>query len=130
MMNSLSTIAIILAPVGLVYSWVFYLTRMRKEPVRWRNRASLSSLGVVSLVCALWPLMIALLPKAGAVGNLTDYQTQIDFETRWVEAWHPPILRVLGLALVLGLIGRPRLIAPLTIACIGTAMFWIVSVLP
>jgi len=129
-MNGLSTIAILLAPAGLLYSWFFYFTRMRKEPAGWRNRASLLSLCVVSCVCALWPVMIALMPKADSVNGLGDYQTQIDFQTRWLEGWHPPVLRVLGVALVIAMIGRPRLIGPLVVACIGTALFWIVSVSP
>ena len=121
----ISTIITLLAPVGLIYSWFFYFARIRKEPSRWRNRASFSSMTLVSLVVLTWPLMVALVPKVDWVSG-----NGVDREMQWVEAWHPPILRALLVALVLAFLGRPRLILPMGVACVGTAMFWIMSTMP
>jgi hypothetical protein len=57
-------IVVLLAPVGLIYSWHFYLTQMRRESAGWRNRVTLISLALVSLVVLLWPVMGMLMPRA------------------------------------------------------------------
>ena len=114
--NTIGIVLILLAPVGLVYSWFFYSTRMKKEPTGWRKRVTLLALALVSLVVLLWPVMVALAPRADDVG--------------WIESWHRPIFRTLVVALVLGLFGRPRLILPIAVACVGTAAFWMVSTMP
>jgi hypothetical protein len=114
--NTVGIVLVLLAPVGLVYSWCFYLTRMKKEQTGWRKRVTLLSLALVSLVVLLWPVMVALTRRADDVG--------------WIESWHRPIFRTLVVALVLGLFGRPRLILPIAAACVGTAVFWMVSTMP
>jgi len=114
--NTVGVVLILLAPVGLVYSWWFYLTRMKKEHTGWRKRITLLSIVLVSLVVLAWPVMVVLAPTAVDVG--------------WIESWHRPIFRTLVLALVLGLFGRPRLIVPIAVACVGTAVFWMVSTMP
>ena len=123
--NEIWGIIILLAPVGLVYSWHFYWTQMGKAPSRWRDRVTLISLTLVSVVALLWPVMMALTPRA-------DWRSGIGVthQVEWVESWHTPILRTLLGALMLALIGRPRLIGPIAVACIGTAMFWISSTMP
>jgi hypothetical protein len=123
-----ATIIIILAPAGLIYSWtfyLFYLRRMKSEPTGWRHYVTLLSMALVSLVVLLWPIMFALAPQADwRIGRGVDHQVQ------WLEAWHRPIFRSLLVALVLALLGRPRLIVPMAVACIGTAMFWLFSTMP
>src|SRR6266403_4118358 len=119
--NLVATIIILLAPAGLIYSWAFYLRRMRREPITsWRNHATLLSITLVSLAVLLWPIMAALTPTADWRSGLG-----VDHQVQWVEAWHTPILRSLLVALVLTFFGRPRLIAPIAVACVGTAMFWL-----
>ena len=124
--NFVATIIILLAPVGLIYSWAFYLRRMRREPTTsWRNRATLLSLTLVSLAALLWPIMMVLMPRADWGSGLG-----VNHQVQWVEAWHTPIFRTLLVALVLSLFGRRRLMAPMTVACVGTAMFWLFSTMP
>ena len=124
--NLVATIIILLAPAGLVYSWAFYLRRMRREPTTgWRNRATLLSLTLVSLVALLWPVMALLMPRADWGSGLG-----VGHQVQWVEAWHRPIFRALLLAFVLGLLGRPRLIGPIAVACVGTGLFWLFSTMP
>ena len=48
----------------------------------------------------------------------------------WVDAWGRAALRILLAALVLSLLGRPRLVLPIVFACVGTALFWIFSNIP
>ena len=122
--NLVGAIIVLLAPVGLIYSWVFYLTRMRREPAGWRNRVTLLSLTLVSLALVLWPIMLGLVPRA-------DWRDAagIELQSQWV-AWHPPVFRALLVALVLCMFGRPRLIGPIAVACVGTAMFWLFSTMP
>lgn len=120
-----ATIIVILAPAGLIYSWVFYLTRMRREPTTWRHWVTLLSMVLVSAVVLLWPIMLALMPRADWGSGLG-----VAHQVQWVEAWHRPIFRILLVALVLALLGRPRLVAPMAFACVGTAMYWLFSTMP
>ena len=122
---AISTVLVLIAPIGLVYSWYFFFTRMRHEHPKRRNRISVVSLGLVSLVMLLWPVMVALMPKANWTAGVG-----VDHQMEWVEAWHKPIYRTLLGALALCLIGRPRLILPLVVACVGTALFWMISTAP
>ena len=120
-MNDVGPIFVLLAPVGLIYSWVFYLTRMRGEPAGWRSRATLLSLVLVSLAVLLWPAMMVLVPGADwRIGKGVGHEVQ----------WARFAFGLSLMALVLGLFGRPRLILPITLACIGTGVFWIMSTLP
>ena len=123
--NTIATALVLLAPVGLFYGWFFYLTRMRHEPRNWRNGIAVVSLALVSLTALSWPVMALLMPRA-------DWESGagVGHQVQWVEAWHKPVFRALLLALALGLLGRPRLILPIAIACIGAALFWLFSTMP
>jgi hypothetical protein len=98
---------------------------MRREPSGWRNRVTLLSLTLVSLAVALWPVMLGFVPPA-------DWRSaaEIEHQTQWVEAWHPPVFRTLLVALVLCIFGHPRLIAPIAVTCVATALFWLFSTMP
>jgi hypothetical protein len=118
-------VVVLLAPLGLIYSWHFYLTQMNRESAGWRNRVTLLSLALVSLVALLWPVMFMLMPRADWGSGLG-----VSHQVEWIESWHRPILRTLLVAFLLCFFGRPRLIAPIAIACVGAAMFWISSTMP
>jgi hypothetical protein len=121
----IATVVVLLAPIGLLYGWFFYWTRMRYESRSWRNRIAVVSLVLVSLAVLSWPAMAMLAPKVDWV-TYVGAQRQLD----WVDAWEKVALRTLLGALVLGLFGRPRLILPIAVACVGTALFWIFSTMP
>ena len=123
--NIVATVVILLAPIGLVYGWIFYWTRMRHEARSWRTWITVVSLALASLAVLSWPVMALLAPKANW-GTYAGVRNQV----AWVEAWHKPIFRTLLAALVLCLFGRPRLILPIAVGCIGTAMFWLFSTMP
>lgn len=115
----------LLAPVGLIYGWHFYFTRIRREPAGWRNRISLVSLMLASLGALLWPVTMVFAPKADW-RNYVGVAQQVHF----VESWEKVAVRTLLVAFVLCFFGRPRLIAPVAVACIGTTLFWIGSTMP
>jgi len=83
------------------------------------------SLALASLAVLLWPVMVMLMPRADWGSGVG-----VDRQFQWVESWHRPIFRSLLVALLLCLFGRPRLMAPIAIACIGTAVFWLLSTAP
>jgi hypothetical protein len=123
-MDILGFIAL-LAPFGLIYGWHFYFTRIRKEPAGWRNRASILSLVLASLGGLLWPIMLTFEPRA-------DWRSYVGVaeQVHFVESFEKAAVRTLLLAFVLCFFGRPRLIGPIAVTCIGTAIFWIGSTMP
>ena len=123
-MDILGFIAL-LVPFGLIYGWHFYFTRIRKEPAGWRNRASILSLVLASLAALLWPIMLIFEPRA-------DWRSYVGVaeQVHFVETFEKIAVRTLLLAFVLCFFGRPRLIGPIAVACIGTAIFWIGSTMP
>jgi hypothetical protein len=122
--DNVMTAIILIAPFAAIYSWFYCITRLRKEPAHWRNRASVASLVLTSLAAALWPLIVLLMFKL--IPNDKDWGVR----AAWAEAWHPHIFRALLAALVLSFLGRPRLIIPLALASIGTALFGVLSTAP
>jgi len=48
----------------------------------------------------------------------------------WVEAWHKPVLRTLLSGMIVGLLGRGRLIIPIVMGGVGIGLFWVVSTMP
>jgi hypothetical protein len=110
------------APIGLIYSWHFYFTRIRREPASWRNRISVSSLVLASVGASLVPLTRIFAPTADW-SSYVGVARQVDF----VEAWEKVAVRTLLVAFVLCFFGRPRLIAPIAVACLGTTLFWMFS---
>ena len=112
----------LLAPIGLIYGWRFYFGRIRREPAGWRNRTSVLSLVLASFGALLWPITRIFEP----IANWSSYvgvAQQVDF----VERWEKVAVRTLLVAFVLCFFGRPRLIAPIAVACIGTTLFWMYS---
>ena len=46
------------------------------------------------------------------------------------QAWTNVSVRMCAVALVLGLAGRPHFIVPPIVACLATAVFWVMSTIP
>src|SRR5437773_1529319 len=81
-------VVVLLAPVGLIYSWHFYLTKLTSASGGWRNGVTLLCLALVSLVALPWPVMFMLMPQAGwGSGRGVGHQVA------WIESWHRPINR-------------------------------------
>lgn len=123
--NAVGTALVLLAPVGLIYSWWFYGTQMSWKSSGWRGRLSLVSLVIVSLAVVMWPIMEFFTPRADLAGGVGMAR-----QVHWVFGWGRVALWSLLAALVLGLLGRPRLILPLVVACIGMGLFWVFTTMP
>lgn len=123
--NTIVTVIVLLAPVGLAYGWYFYFAKMSGERSRWRGRVTVAALGLASLAVVMWPLARMTAPDvnwhtwvgAGAYMN-------------WVNSWERAADMILLAGLVLSFFGRPRLILPIVLACVGTELFWIFSNIP
>jgi hypothetical protein len=120
--NVVATIFVLLAPVALIYGWVCFFTPVGEEPFGWRKGATLVSLVLASVVILLWPVMMVLMPGA-------DWRSGVGVgeQVQWVSFWVRTVFRSLLAALILGLMGRPRLILPIVVGCVGTGLLWLFS---
>lgn len=125
MANLIVYTLVLLAPAALAYGWYFYFSQLRGEPGRWRNLITLSSLVLVSLVLVMWLPMMLLVPSA-------DLRTGVGVahQAQWMVIRTKAALCALLVAFVLCFLGRPRLILPTVVACLGTAVLWFFSALP
>jgi len=119
--NDALAILILLSPIGLIYSWWFFLARMRKSPWLWRTYTTLTSILIVSLAGLLLPVVAVLSPHVEYAGDYAGVPQQLAFLT----AWQRPILRALAVAFFLSFLARPRLIAPIAVACVAIAALWL-----
>ena len=118
-------VLVLLAPVGFVYSWYFYFKCMPWNSSGWRGRITLVSLLLISFAVLLWPINRMTMPAADW-GSGAGVGQQV----WWVDAGGRVAGRILLGALALSLFGRPRLILPIVLACVGTGLFWIYSNMP
>ena len=117
--------SVLLVPVSLMYGWYFFFSRIWKEGSNWRNRTTFFSLLLVSLATLMWPVMALVRANAKPINDAT-----LEQQLNWGLAWGRVAIVIFLLAFILGLMGRPRLILPIAVACIGTGLFWILSVVP
>jgi len=123
--NVVATILVLLVPVALIYGWVCFFTPVSEEVFGWRKGATLVSLVLASVVILLWPVLMVLMPGA-------DWRSGVGVahQVQWVSFWVRAVFRALLAALILGLIGRPRLILPIVagvsvLGCCGCSARWI-----
>ena len=124
-MNTSATILILLSPAGLVYAWYFYWVRMKTEPENWRSHVTLASLVLASIAILLRPICRVFMPKVNWQSGVG-----VDREVQWADAWERGAVRVLLVALIPCLFGKPRLILPIAVACVGAAFFWVFGNMP
>ena len=103
---------------GFGYSSYFLLKVSGTTGLRWREWISLSAILLVT-VAGLFRLVM---PAFWG----TDFGSQV----RVAETCTKVSVRICTAALVLGVLGRPRLIVPIALASIGTATFWVMSTIP
>lgn len=84
---------------------------------------SLVSVALVSLTVLAWPVMLV---RVWYVASSQGFEDQVDL----IEAWHRPVFTILFGAMVLSFFGRPRLIVPIVVACLGVTLFWLYSTAP
>jgi hypothetical protein len=101
-----------------VYSWFVLLKMSADKSFRWRDRISLLALVIVSGAV----LMRFVMPAFWGL----DFSGKVQVAQSWTKV----SLRMCAAALALGLAGRPRFIVPLLVACLATAVFWVMSTIP
>ena len=123
--DTILILLILIGPIALIYAWVCYFAPKSKEPTGWRSRATLVSLVLISLAVLSWLVMVLHIPAA-------DWGTGagVGHQVAWVYERARVALCSLAGAIVLSLFGRPRLVLPIVIACIGSGLFWLVSTMP
>jgi len=112
-------VAILLTCVmGFFYSWFRLAQSYAEKSWRWRDWTSFAAMALVSV-----DILIRFVMPAFWGQDLGD-------KVRLADKWAAVSLVVCAVGLLLGLLGRPRLIAPIASACIGTALFWVLSTIP
>jgi len=117
--EGVAAVITLLVPVALFDGWHFYFTKIWKNPAGWRNRITVASLLLISLGGLLLPVMMIFAPQA----DWTSYAAVAD-QVNFVGAWKQAGVLMPLCALALCLFGRRRLIAPIAVACVGTAALW------
>ena len=110
---------IILAPFAWVASWWFGLKALVQDRKNWRIRLSVAALGLTTIVGLLW------LPA----GFYAAHHPEMG-KDRTLDAFTAIAVLACGVALILSLFGKPRLIIPIVITCLGTASFWFGTTIP
>src|SRR5262249_41421065 len=108
-----------------VYAWFFLLRRSTDSSFSWRERISFLALILASSAAASRFVMPAFMPKANW-GTGVGVAAQVHLEAVWRKIG----VEAACVALILALIGRPRLIAPIATASLSIAFFWILSTIP
>lgn len=108
----ISMILLLSSPFILIWGWVHYI----KLPNRagWRNHASLFGLLSPILSVAVWSLMALALPG-----------TALYVSSAQADHFMMVGMGIPAIGLIIGLVGRPRLILAIVPACIGALLFWI-----
>jgi hypothetical protein len=115
----LVAVAILLAgAAGFVYSWFRLLRSYTEKSLRSRDWLSFAAIVLVSAVVILWFVMQAT--------SRHDFGDQVRFADRCAKV----SIGICGVAMLAGFLGRPRLVVPVTLACFGVAVFWILSTIP
>lgn len=104
--------------IGFAYAWFSLLKTSADKSFAWRDWISMGAIGLASLAVVLRFVMPAF------------WGTEFGMQVRAAQAWTRVSLRICAVALILGLVGRPRLVVPIVFACFGTALFWVMSTIP
>ena len=123
--NVVEIVCVVVTPVALGYSWIFYFKKMFKFEDNWRKRVTFTSLILVSFAVLAWPFMEIFMPSAGWSGGSIEAR-----QVAYVLGWAKIVVWVCVAGLILSFFGRPRLILPMAVAYLGTAFFWIITSVP
>ena len=105
------------SPIALLWGWVRYL-RLRQES-DWRLRASVVGLTAPLVSVCLWAVMLVI-----ARANEWHTPNFVVHRLITVGVWIPLV------GMLVGFVGRPRLILAIVPASVGTVLFWFGTTLP
>jgi hypothetical protein len=112
------------APVSIIYSWYYFLKRMLPTKRSWRDYMSVAATFLITIVAIAWIPCITYL-RSEYIGpgglNWKVYEALGQF-------LRPAILTIV-LSILLGVVGRPRLIMPLMVGSLGTFCWWVLPIL-
>lgn len=91
-----------------------------QEHDAWRSRVSVLSLVLVSVAAVLWVSAMLLFPRAAGTAQ----------QVEWMMIRFRVAVSAVLVACVLCFLGRPRLIAPTVVACLGVGELWFFTALP
>ena len=114
---SIITALELISPLILFWGWVRYLRLPSRSD--WRSRASLIGLSAPLLSGAVWLLMLLIASAKGLHASTSTIQHLITF-----GAWIPIV------GMIIGLTGRPLLIAAIVPSSVGALLFWYATTLP
>jgi hypothetical protein len=111
--------ALIITLAAFVYSWIYYFRTVTKSGAGWRKWMTLASLTLVSLSIVAWPIMVFSMPHANwSTGEGVGHQ--VAHAAFWIKV----SARICAMALLLCFFGKPKLILPIAITCVGVLFFW------
>jgi len=105
---------IILTPLAWGASWWFSLKAIAQERTNWRNKMSLAALAIATITGWLW------LPAAFYASSHLVV----------VDKWVSIAVLLCAVAIIVCFFGKPKLIIPIALTCLGTASFWVGSTVP
>ena len=112
------------APVACFLAWWLLIAAYKQEPPSWRNRISFLSLVLLTITILLFvPIRMY---NSGA-----GWKTALGFDThmRHTLLAAAIAIRTCAVAFIVSVFGKPKLIALIVIACIGTWMLWAISII-
>ncbi len=113
------TVAVVIAGVAaFFYAWFRLLKTSVEKLFSWRDGISMAAIALATVAVFLRFVMPAFWGS--------DFGDQVRFADKWAAV----SLKICALGLLVTFFGRPRLIAPIGIACVGTAVFWVMSTIP
>jgi hypothetical protein len=115
----LLNILIILTPFAWGTACWFSFKATAQDRKSWRNRLSLVALSIVTLVGLLWLPAGFIAARDPGTGKF-----------RIIDEWTAVAEVICGCALILSLFGRPKLIIPIALTCLGAGAFWIGTTIP
>ena len=107
-----------LAPFAWFASWWFGLKALERDK-NWRTRLSIAALSIVTIAAALWFPAGLYASKHSISGN-----------ARTIDEFTAVAVLTCGFALILSLFGRPKLIVPIVVTCLGAASWWFGTTIP
>jgi hypothetical protein len=116
---SLLNLFLILTPFAWGVACWFTVKGIAQDRNNWRTRTSFVALAIATVEG------LSFLPVMMIVGHHPGMQN-----VRALDADAAAAVVVGGIALVVSFFGKPKLIVPIVLTCLGTASFWIAATIP
>src|ERR1051325_9565665 len=119
--NLLEILDLIVTPVAVGYSWLFYFKKIANLEAGRHKRLTLISLVLVSLAILAWPVMAFFMPRPDRLQGVNE-ANRVLYALWWMKI----IVWACVLGLTVNFFGKPRLILPIAVAYVGVIFFWVI----